>query len=175
MSVRRRLDFCQEKIVAPQRSRRNVFGYNDIPWYASADVYFITRRDPDFELKYLLGLLNSRLYFVWLYHKGKRKGEMLELYQKPLTEIPVKRVSKSEQNPFIETVDKILAAKRRDPKADTTTLEQQIDRLVYQLYDLTQDEIATVEANSGHTPAPNIEAQAEFVPAKAGEPTQNVR
>jgi adenine-specific DNA-methyltransferase len=47
MSVRRRLDFSQEKIVAPQRSRRNVFGYNDIPWYASADVYFITKKDPE--------------------------------------------------------------------------------------------------------------------------------
>ena len=40
----------------------------------------------------------------------------------------------------------ILAAKARDPEADTTSLESEIDALVYALYDLTPDEIATVES-----------------------------
>ena len=145
MSVRRRLDFSQEKVVAPQRCRRNLFGYNDIPWYASADVYFITRKDAGFSLKYILALLNSKLYFLWLYHKGKRKGEMLELYQTPLTEIPVKRVSAKEQTPFVDLVDRILTAKQRHPEADTTALEREIDQRVYQLYGLAEDEIAIVE------------------------------
>lgn len=148
MSVRRRLDFSQEKVVAPQRCRRNLFGYNDIPWYASADVYFITRKDAGFSLKYILALLNSKLYFLWLYHKGKRKGEMLELYQQPLTEIPVKRVSVKEQNPFVDIVDRILTAKKRNSEADTTTWEREIDQLVYELYGLTNEEIAIVEDKS---------------------------
>ena len=33
----------------------------------------------------------------------------------------------------------------RDPETDTTALEREIDRLVYQLYDLTPEEIAIVE------------------------------
>lgn len=148
MSVRRKLDFTQEKIVAPQRSRTNVFGYNDVPWYASADVYFITQKDIAFDLKYILALLNSKLYFLWLYHKGKRKGEMLELYQKPLTEIPVKRVSVREQRSFIDKVDRILAAKQRDAKADTSALEREIDELVYALYGLTPEEIKIVEGRA---------------------------
>jgi type I restriction-modification system DNA methylase subunit len=148
MSVRRKLDFSQEKIVAPQRSRSNVFGHNDIPWYASADVYFITRKDTAFSLKYVLALLNSKLYFLWLYHKGKRKGEMLELYQKPLTEIPIKRISSGEQEPFIKLVDRILAAKQRDAKADSSALERQIDELVYALYGLTKEEQAIVQAGT---------------------------
>lgn len=146
MSVRRRLDFSQEKIVAPQRSRRNVFGYNDIPWYASADVYFITQKDPAFSLKYVLAVLNSKLYFLWLYHKGKRKGEMLELYQKPLTEIPIKRIYPDAQKPFIKLVDRILAAKRQDSKADSSEFEREIDQLVYALYELTPEEIQIVES-----------------------------
>jgi adenine-specific DNA-methyltransferase len=145
MSVRRKLDFSQEKVVAPQRSRRNMFGYNDIPFYTSADVYFITKKDAAFSLKYVLALLNSKLYFLWLYHKGKRKGEMLELYQKPLTEIPVKRISAKEQKPFVGLVDCILAAKHREAEADTSALELEIDRLVYALYGLTQEEIQIVE------------------------------
>lgn len=42
-------------------------------------------------------------------------------------------------------VDRILAAKRRDPKADTTVWGREIDRLVYDLYGLTEEEIAFVE------------------------------
>ncbi len=42
-------------------------------------------------------------------------------------------------------VDRILAAKERDPKADTTAWEREIDRLVYELYGLTEEEIAIVE------------------------------
>lgn len=126
-----------------------MFGYNDIPWYASADVYFITRKESAFDLKYVLALVNSKLYFVWLYHKGKRKGEMLELYQKPLTEIPIKRIPKVQQNTFIDLVDQILAAKKRNHKADTGMLEAEIDRHVYDLYGLTLEERAVVEASSG--------------------------
>jgi len=35
--------------------------------------------------------------------------------------------------------------KKQNPSADTTDLENQIDQLVYQLYELTEDEIAIIE------------------------------
>ena len=102
-------DFVSAKIVAPQRSLYNKFGYNKIPWYASADVYFITNRNNfDINLKYILALLNSKIYYFWLYYKGKRKGEMLELLYQPLTEIPIKIISNEKQQLFIEFIDKIL-------------------------------------------------------------------
>ncbi len=46
----------------------------------------------------------------------------------------------------IETlVDKILAAKKKDPNADTSALEREIDKMVYELYGLTDEEIEIVE------------------------------
>ena len=141
--------FEGEKIVSPQRSYSNTFGYNSVPWYASADVYFINPVDRSVALKYVLALLNSKLFFVWLYFKGKRKGEMLELYQKPLSEIPVKVIPLLEQKPFIALVDRILAAKQRNAKADTSALEREIDELVYALYGLTPEEIKIVEDSLG--------------------------
>jgi hypothetical protein len=39
----------------------------------------------------------------------------------------------------------ILAFKQSDQKADTSDLEQQIDKLVYELYGLSDEEIAIVE------------------------------
>ena len=45
-------------------------------------------------------------------------------------------------------VEWILNTRQRYPEADTTALEQQIDRLVYTLYDLTPEEIAVVEESA---------------------------
>jgi adenine-specific DNA-methyltransferase len=142
----RNLDvFSGKKIICPQRSYKNTFAYNETLWLGSADVYFISEKDKSIDLKYILCLLNSKLYYLWLYHKGKRKGEMLELFYTPLTEIPIKHISLPNQKQFIQLSDQILAAKRANPAADTLVLEAEIDRLVYNLYGLTESEIKVVE------------------------------
>ena len=135
--------FESPKIVVPQRSPRNTFGYNEIPWYAASDVFFITAKDKALSLKYILALINSRLYYLWLYHRGKRKGETLELTAGPLSEIPIKKTSETEQKPFIEIVDKILAITTSsdyltnpEKQAKVKDYEKQIDELVYKLYGL---------------------------------------
>jgi adenine-specific DNA-methyltransferase len=95
-----------------------------------------------------VALLNSKLYFQWLYHRGKRKGDTLELYQQPVSEIPIKRESEEHQKAFIDIVDQILEAKRGDPQADVSALEQEIDAHVYRLYGLTKDEVKLVEESA---------------------------
>ena len=40
-----------------------------------------------------------------------------------------------------------LAAKRKDPDADTSALERQIDQMVYKFYGLTEEEIKIVEGD----------------------------
>ena len=137
--------FQIEKIVAPQRSRYNTFGYSDGEWFASSDVYYITKPIEGFSLKYILGLLNSKLYYIWLYHKGKRKSETLELYQKPLSEIPIKKASSDIQNSIVKIVDEIIALKKANPNHDTSLLERQIDTVVYDIYGLTDAEIKIIE------------------------------
>ncbi|MFQ5754147.1 MAG: Eco57I restriction-modification methylase domain-containing protein, partial [bacterium] len=72
--------FTASKIIAPYRSKRNTFAYNEIPWFASQDVCYILPQSLEFEIKYLLAILNSNLCFKWLQFKGKRKGDILELY-----------------------------------------------------------------------------------------------
>jgi len=42
-------------------------------------------------------------------------------------------------------VNQILEAKKHDPDADTQQLEDEIDHLVYKLYDLTYDEVLIVD------------------------------
>jgi adenine-specific DNA-methyltransferase len=148
----RQLDFTQPKIVSPQRSSRNTFGWNENPWYASADVYFITEKNKQISLKYILSLLNSKLYYFWLYNRGKRKGESLELYQKPLSEIPIKNITPGEQEPFIQIVNKILTLTRSNDYLDSSNkqaqvkdYEKEINQMVYELYDIKPDEVNIIE------------------------------
>jgi len=47
--------------------------------------------------------------------------------------------------PFIALVHQILAAKQKDPHANTSDLEHQIDKMVYELYGLTPEEVEIVE------------------------------
>ncbi len=138
--------FISPKIVAPQRSIGNKFAYNESEWFASADVYFITQKtNVEISLKYILALLNSKLFFVWLFNKGKRKGEMLELYAKPLEEIPIKIVGKNIQEKFIGIVDEIITIKGNQREADTRELEAEIDKMVYELYGLDIEERNIIE------------------------------
>lgn len=144
--------FEEEKIVVPQRSSENTFGYNESEWYAASDVFFITKAKKGYELKYILALLNSKLYYVWLYNRGKRKGEILELIATPLSEIPIKKTEDKIQQQFIAIVDKILAITQiddylsnKDKQNRVKAYQDEIDQLVYKLYGLTEEEIKVVE------------------------------
>jgi len=150
--------FTNDKICVPQRSRSNIFGLSFNDWYASADVYFIKTKDESYNLKYLTAILNSKLYYLWYYYKGKRKGEMLELYQKPLSETPI-RFSENQQS-FITLTEyiyyfKSLHSKDINQKLKATYFEKIIDGMVYELYfpDLLQKHKRTIIEHLGELPA----------------------
>ncbi len=140
--------FTGKKIVVPYRSEKNAFAYDETEWFCRSDCYVITPKHHGYDLYYLLALLNSRLYFQWLFHRGKRKGKMLEMFQIPLSEIPIKCVESGQQKPFIDLAVRILAAKRGNPTSNTAEIEKRIDCLVYDLYGLSPEEIKIVECES---------------------------
>lgn len=137
--------FVKEKIVVPYRTRTNAFAYNDVEWFCRSDVYVITPKTKEVDLFYLLGLLNSKLNFVWLYNRGKRKGEVLELFQVPLSEIPIIELSVDEKKTVSELAREITCIKRDDPNADTAVMESEIDHILYVAYKLSPKEIDLVE------------------------------
>lgn len=141
----RTIPFDEPKIVAPQRSRTNAFGYNDVPWFGSADVYYITDRTGAIPLKALVGILNSKLYFCWLYFRGKRKGEMLELYGEPLENLPLPAISSNAVilGKIAEEVDIIRSHSGKGDVAKASI--QRVDELVFSLYDLDELEVLAIE------------------------------
>ncbi len=94
--------------------------------------------------KFLVGLLNSRL-LDWLFRKTSTNNHV-NLYE--LETLPIPQITKSNQPTARKITDcakAILEAKEKDPKANTQQLEKEIDALVYQLYNLTDAEIKTIE------------------------------
>jgi len=60
-------------------------------------------------------------------------------------QIPIFNATFDQQQPIISLVNQIFSAKQADPMADTVALERKIDKLVYGLYELTEEEIAVIE------------------------------
>lgn len=135
--------FMGAKIVVPQRASYNRFGYNTIPWFASADIYFITQKeDITIDLIYILTILNSKPFYLWLYHNGKRKGNLLELYQTPLLNLPIPCFPHSLQIELIKLGKQLIQADRFD-----LALFQKIDHLIYSGYYFSSKEIEIIEKN----------------------------
>ncbi len=136
--------FKGQKIIALRKcSKEPIFTYTDFNCYVSATFYVIKTKRTD--LKFLTGFLNSKLCAFWLRHKGKMQGNNYQVDKEPLINIPIKKISKENQQSFIKLVDKILTDKKAGK--DTQKLEDKIDLMVYKLYDLKKEEIKIVEGN----------------------------
>ena len=139
---------AKEKIIVPYRAEHNRFAYDDCQYFNDGgDIRAIVIINEKYPIKYVLGILNSSLMDWFFGFIGKVKGRVREYFNNPLSQIPIKGCSSVVQETIIKLVDKILSAKRSNPSADTSGLESEIDRLVYQLYGLTEEEIKIVEEN----------------------------
>ena len=100
-------------------------------------------------LKYVLGILNSKLidFYVKTYvHLYSDTGFLLS--NQYVERIPIPQIAKENQaiaNQIITLVDQILSTKKQNPEADKSKLEKEIDKLVYKLYNLTEEEIEIIE------------------------------
>ncbi|WP_231200768.1 class I SAM-dependent DNA methyltransferase [Helicobacter pylori] len=140
-------EFEKEKIVYPCiMAKEPCFVYEEKGFYAPAPANIIT--GDKIEIKYITALLNSKcIYFAMrkFYMGGGIEGE---LKTNNLEKIPIPKITPQNQKLAHKITDgakQILALKEKDPKANTQKLEKEIDALVYQLYNLTDEEIKIIE------------------------------
>ena len=139
-------EFDEEKIVYPETTHSANFFYDSGEFFLDKTCFMITGSD----LKILVGLLSSTLmtFAYKRYCSGTVLGAKGYQYNKhALEKLPVAKIPAEQQQSFIALVDKILVTKATDSDADTSDLENEIDKLVYALYGLTDDEIAIVEGS----------------------------
>ncbi|WP_208357988.1 class I SAM-dependent DNA methyltransferase [Helicobacter pylori] len=145
-------DFEKEKIVYGEIVQEPRFyldngecelGY----FYAEATSFILTGE----HLRYLLGMLHSKLitFAFKTFYAGGGLGESGYRYKKAFIErLPIPQITEKNQELARKITDgtkQILALKEKDPKANTQGLEKEIDALVYQLYNLTDEEIKIIE------------------------------
>jgi hypothetical protein len=139
-------EFEKEKVVYGQFQDYAEYALAGKGIFLSSNEYMI---GGNYNKKYFLAVLNSKLIQWYLRNITGVMGEKLKIGQKSnFIKIPIPVIDSSNQHIVsqIESlVDKILAAKKTNHAADTTAWEKEIDQLVYQLYDLTDEEIAIVE------------------------------
>ncbi|MEA5560785.1 DUF7149 domain-containing protein [Planktothrix agardhii] len=142
--------FANEKIVIRQTGDTLIATIDDEQFICMNNLHVITiNQNSDLSLRYLLALINSKLLDYYHFLLNPEKGEALaEVKKENVEKLPIKVISLDKQKVFIHKVDAILMAKKSNPNADTTILEQQIDQLVYELYGLTEEEIKIVEGKT---------------------------
>lgn len=116
-------------------------------------------------MHYLIGLLNSKLLEFRFRSIGKLKsGGIYEYFWNSLSRLSIRRIDfadaqdKARHDRMVSLVEQMLAAKQQEAIASghakeiaarkCAALDRQIDTLVYELYSLTEDEIALVEGHA---------------------------
>jgi hypothetical protein len=120
------------------------FAYDDKGYYNNNANSFIAGARP-----FLAGILNS-LTAWWVLRQicTDLQNGYLQAHNKNLSEIPIPAATPAQQTEIETLVENILALKKENPAADVSALEAEIDRLVYKLYGLTDEEVKIVENKS---------------------------
>ena len=124
----------------------------------------VTQPTPEYKVKYLMGILNSRLISFWFVNSfGKLQRKVFPQFKiKELRVFPIRPINfsdpadKSLHDRMVALVERMLALHQQLAAAkighDKTTLQRQIeatdkqiDQLVYELYGLSEEEIKIVE------------------------------
>jgi hypothetical protein len=134
----------KEKIIWGLTADKWAFTIDTAQHYLPSNGYILT--STKLPIKYILGLLNSKLMHYYFHFIGiMTAGGAYTLKAATISALPFKIANNTQE--IADIVDKILIEKSKDHDADVSTLESEIDRLVYQLYGLTEEEIKIVEKN----------------------------
>jgi hypothetical protein len=144
-------EFEKEKIVWADINIENSFSFDNKNIFVSNTGYILTGKN----LKYLLAVINSLIQNFYFKQISQNLGEKGCRYIYEFVEqLPIPKISESDQKPFIALVDKILAITKDEDylqnsqkQVQVKVLEREIDQMVYKLYGLTGEEIRIVEGD----------------------------
>lgn len=141
--------FVGEKIVALRKcAGKPIFAYANGQNYMSATFYILKTNRVN--MKYLTGLLNSKLIEFWLKNRGKMQGANYQLDKEPLQQIPIAVPSIEVQAIIANLVDAIIMLNSTNKRASNLVLnsyissdfEKLINGCIYEIY--LSEEIPTI-------------------------------
>lgn len=153
------------KILLRKTGDRIIATYDDSGIFPEQSLYFLYDNHSKMDFKFILGVLNSKL--LTYYYRARsltNKKSIAQVKKKDLDQLPVYNITPSNvaekalYDKVIESVDRMLALHKQKkdvtlPQAQTILARQiestdkQIDKLVYELYGLIEEEIQIIEAS----------------------------
>ncbi len=163
---RRKKLFDEPKILIRQTSEMIRATYDAERWYCLKSVIIVQlKKESQIKYGYILGLFNSTL-FKFLYDDlvGEQARTFPEVKPVQLFRLPIRTIDfavekdAAHHNRMVSLVDSMLSLSKqlheaRKPHEQTAlqrqigTIDRQIDALVYELYELTEEEIRIVEGD----------------------------
>ncbi|WP_247233748.1 Eco57I restriction-modification methylase domain-containing protein [Telluribacter sp. SYSU D00476] len=133
-------EFSKPKIMYRKFQVKPCFIYDEEGVYCNDSMWVITKAD-----KVLLAILNSNMgwWLISKYCTAIQNG--YQLIWNYFKQIPIPKATTEQAKPIVTLVDKIISTKKTNPNSDVSHLEAEIDKLVYELYNLSQDEINIIK------------------------------
>ena len=150
-SAARNLDIhSNSDILIPLLANKGLFTINELKENSTLMAgggFSLSIDNKNINPYFLLGLMNSKLLFYFLYRESNKfRGNYITCTKQYIERLPIPHVSLDIKNKISDFVLQIIEVKKTNTKTDE--LEAKIDQVVYQLYDLTEEEIAIVENSS---------------------------
>ena len=136
-------DFEKSKIVWASVGE-NEYSYIEKGIYLLDTNYFLVCDNEEI-LKYLIGIFNSKLFLFALSYKDTQLGDggAWRHYKYNLEEMTIPEVDKKTEKEIVNLVEKVIEGKKKG--IDTREFEEEIDKIVYGLYNLNENEIKIIE------------------------------
>lgn len=140
--------FIKPKIIFRQTGDRIFAAVDRVAGYYCIDSVNVgqIKKEHHELLDYFVGLFNSKLMVFFYQEISQEKGRVLaQVKPNRIRCLPVKIGTVQQCKVIVDLVNRISALMHKDQPQNISELETQLDRVIYQLYGLSKDEIAMVE------------------------------
>jgi hypothetical protein len=134
-----RIFLAKEKIVLPRRSARLVCAFDSEQYYLLNTAYTVLPKTSDIDLRYILGILNSKL--IDFYYQSLYFGWQITI--PALNSLPIAIGTEKQQKEIIKIVESILS--QAASGKDYSGLQASLDAAIYELYGLDSIQVSTIE------------------------------
>jgi hypothetical protein len=163
--------FEQPKIVTRQNAKRIIGTFDDQNFYVKNSLHNILQKDKNYDLKFILGVLNSQLLDFYFQNRIGKTGEMFsQMKIEYIKQLPISAIDfnnpdeKAMHDRMVRLVERILNLHKNNQHANADSekelfehqikaTDREIDELVYELYGLSEEERKIVEGGSTGSPS----------------------
>ena len=138
--------FEKPKLLCKSMFSKPEFCFDDEKYYVGFSFSSIIQKDPNYDLKYLLGILNSSLANYWFHIKGKQRGAGVDILVEKYRMFPVRIPKESEKEKVIKFVDELLKLNKNGSSQEIIEKQMKLlDEYIFEIYEVTSEQISYIK------------------------------